>query len=48
MVRMIAIEIFRYKAEPVCPQCGSGNLDLKFSYMGDYSCKHCDYFWRKK
>ncbi len=43
---MIAVEIFRYRAELSCPECESCNIDRKFDYMGEYACRHCNYFWR--
>lgn len=45
---MFAVEIFRYKAELKCPRCGSGNIDQKYVYMGEFTCRHCRYFWRKE
>ena len=44
---MIEVEVFRLRAELVCPRCASGNLDKKFSYMGEYSCRHCGHFWKE-
>jgi hypothetical protein len=43
---MFAVEIFRYRAELACPRCSSTNVDRKFQYMGEFSCRHCDFFWR--
>jgi len=43
---LLAIEIFRYKAELACPRCSSSNVDKKYRYMGEYLCRHCYYFWR--
>ncbi len=43
---MVAIEVFKYKAELACPRCASSNIDLRYRYMGEYVCRHCHYFWR--
>ncbi len=43
---LVAIEIFKYKAELVCPRCSSANIDKKFKHMGEYFCRHCHYYWR--
>ena len=43
---MIRVEIFRLRAETSCPRCRSGNIDDKFSYMGDHACRHCGYYWK--
>ena len=46
VVLMFAVEIFKYKAEMKCPKCSSANIDKKYMHMGEYSCRHCHYFWR--
>ena len=43
---VVAIEIFRYKAELSCTRCSSSNVEKKNVYMGEYICRHCHYFWR--
>jgi transposase-like protein len=43
---LIEVEVFRLLAETVCPRCLSGNIDDKFGYMGEYSCRHCGKFWK--
>jgi transposase-like protein len=43
---MIEVEIFRLHAEMICPRCMSGNIDRKFGYMGNYSCRHCGHYWK--
>ncbi len=44
--QLFSLSIFKYKAEIKCPRCSSSNIDLKFQYMGEYVCRHCEYFWR--
>ncbi len=46
MTSLVAIEIFKYKAEIACPRCSSSNIDKKYVYMGEYVCRHCHFFWR--
>ena len=46
MACLVAIEIFKYKAELACPRCSSSNVDKKYTHMGEYMCRHCNYFWR--
>jgi len=43
---LVAIEIFRFRAQLSCPRCASSNIDKRFMHMGELSCKHCHYFWR--
>jgi transposase-like protein len=45
---MIAVEVFRYKAELKCPECTSANIDRAYGYMGEYWCRHCNHFWRSE
>jgi transposase-like protein len=45
---LIAVEIFRYRAELACPRCSSGNVDQRYRYMGEYLCRHCHYYWKGK
>lgn len=46
VLSLIEVEVFRLLAETVCPRCLSGNIDDKFGYMGEYSCRHCGKFWK--
>jgi transposase-like protein len=43
---LISVVIFRYLNEVKCPRCRSGNVDEKWSYMGEYCCKHCGKYWK--
>ncbi len=36
------------ESDLTCPRCDSTKLDRGAGYRGEYKCKECGYFWRRR